>query len=502
MDELIIDLFAGGGGASTGIEAALGRPVDIAINHSPIALAVHAKNHPGTKHLTCDIWEARPADVTGGRPVGLLWASPDCTHFSNAKGGKPRSQKIRSLAWVVVRWASAVRPRVIFLENVREFQTWGPLGPDGKPDKARMGITFRRWLKELRSLGYQVDYRVLNACDYGAPTRRKRLFLVARCDGAPIVWPEPTHGNGLLPFRTAAECIDWTLDCPSIFGRKKPLAEKTLWRVAQGIRKFVLETPEPFIVKVNHGKRQARNHSIHDPLSTITAGQRGHALVAPTLVQTGQGERAGQRPRFLNIQAPLGTVVACGQRHALVAAFLAKHYGDPLRKSGGGVVLGSDLGQSLDTITATDHHSLAAVCLAKFRGTHENQPSSADVGEPLPTTTAGGMHVAEVRAFLTAYYSTDGGQSLKDPLRTVTTKDRLGLVTVMGVDYQIADIGLRMLQPEELLIGNFGDYAKQYDISAAPTKEAKIRLIGNSVCPDVAAALVRANLRGDLARAA
>ncbi len=205
-----------GGGASTGIEAALGRDVDIAINHDPTALAVHAVNHPKTAHLTCDIWEARPLEVTRGRPVALLWASPDCTHFSVAKGDVPRSKGIRSLAWVVVRWAKEVRPAVIMLENVQEFRGWGPLGADGKPDKSRMGETFARWKRSLERLGYVVDHRVLDASHFGAPTRRRRLFLVARCDGKPIVWPEPTHGPGKLPFRTAAECIDWSLPCPSI----------------------------------------------------------------------------------------------------------------------------------------------------------------------------------------------------------------------------------------------------------------------------------------------
>lgn len=517
MTGLVIDLFAGGGGASTGIEAALGRDVDIAINHDRVALAVHAKNHPRTAHLTTDIWAANPREVCRGRSVMLLHASPDCRHFSNAKGDVPRSKKIRSLAWAVVKWAEQVRPSIITLENVQEFRGWGPLGEDGKPDKSRLGETFERWRRRLERLGYVVEHRVLDASRYGAPTRRRRLFLIARCDGQPIAWPEPTHGADGLPVRTAAECIDWNLPCPSIFERSRPLAEKTLWRIAQGIRRFVLESPSPFILKVNHGRWEPRHESIDEPLSTVTAAQRGHAVVtpaliryqggnaerylrrgqelgeplstadcsnrfgviAPTLVQTGYGERPDQRPRALQLDLPLGTVVACGQKHALVSSFLAKHYGDPMRSDGGGgAVIGSDPREPIGTITARDHHTLAAVALAKFRGTHENQPSSASVEEPLPTISAGGIHVAEVRAFLSTYGGGNG----------------LGLVTVEGTDFQIVDIGMRMLEPHELLRAQFGRFAADYDLSAAKTKRDQVRLIGNSAPPEVVEAIVRANL--------
>lgn len=499
MRELVVDLFAGGGGASVGIRAALGREPDIAINHDPVALAVHKANHPGTRHAEADIWEVRPRDATNGRPIRLLWASPDCTHFSNAKGDVPRKQSIRSLAWVVVRWAKEVRPRVICLENVQEFRGWGPLGPDGRPDKARMGETFRRWTGALERLGYSVDHRVLDASLYGAPTRRRRLFLIARCDGAPIVWPEPTHGPGGAPLRTAAECIDWSLPCPSIFERKKALAEKTLWRIAQGIRRFVLETAEPFIVRYN-GERVGQRPD--EPLTTIDCANR-FGVVAPTLIQTGYGERPGQRARVPGLHVPLGTCVD-GQKHALVGAFLSKHFGDPLRSDGGGgAVIGAELDRPLSTITARDHHTLAAVCLAKFRGTHPNQPAACAVTEPVPTISAGGIHVAEVRAFLTAYYGSDGpgGQLLTEPMRTLTARHRLGLVTVAGVDWQIVDIGMRMLEPHELLRAQFGRFAETYDLTAARTKKHQIRLIGNSVCPEVAEAIVAANLRDSAARA-
>jgi DNA (cytosine-5)-methyltransferase 1 len=470
---VIVDLFAGGGGASTGIEAATGRTVDIAINHDPVALETHKRNHPNTRHLEADIWEVKPKEATQGQPVELLWASPDCTHFSVAKGGKPRKQNIRSLAWAVVTWAHEVRPACIFLENVAEFRGWGPLDDEGRPIKAQMGETFRVWKGALEALGYAVDFRILDASQYGAPTRRRRLFLIARCDGLPIVWPEITHGPGKAPLHTAAECIDWSIPCPSIFDRKKPLAEKTLWRIAQGIRRFVLESADPFIVKVNHGGKEPRHEGLDQPLTTITAARRGHALVAPTLIQTSYGERVGQRPRYLDLHAPLGTVVAQGQKHALVSAFLTKHFGG---------VVGHEVDRPASTITARDHHALTAATLI----------------EPAPTVTAAGTHVAEVRAFLTAFYGQDGtsGQALGDPMRTITAKHRLGLVTVAGVDYQIGDIGMRMLEPEELLRAQFGRFAETYDLSAATTKAAKVRLIGNSVCPEVAEAIVRANLPG------
>lgn len=489
MSGLVVDLFAGGGGASTGIEAALGRPVDIAINHSSVALAVHHANHPSTRHLATDVFEVDPRTATGARPVDLLWASPDCTHFSVAKGGTPRSGGIRSLAWVVVDWARAVRPSLILLENVPEFRTWGPLDAEGHPIKARMGETFTQWQGALELLGYQVEWRTLDASHFGAPTRRRRLFLVARCDGAPIRWPEPTHGPGRLPLRTAAECIDWSLPCPSIFERQRPLAEKTLRRIASGLRRFVVESDSPFVVKVNHGGVDHRTEPIDRPLSTVTASRRGHALVSPTLVQTGYGERPGQRPRSLDLHEPLGTVVGGGAKHALVAAFLAKHYGDPGRSSGGGAVIGQELSAPLGTVTARDHHSLAAATLVKLRG----ECAGADLREPLPTVTAGGTHLAEVRAFLAAYYSADAGQALDEPMRTVTSRHRLGLVTVEGVEHVITDIGLRMLEPHELLRAQFGRFAAAYDLGAATSKAAKVRLIGNSVCPEVAEALVGAN---------
>ncbi|QRK08090.1 DNA cytosine methyltransferase [Archangium violaceum] len=483
---LIVDLFAGGGGASTGIRAALGRSPDVALNHDELAMEVHEANHPGTRHMPEDVWKTRPRTVTAGKPVALLWASPDCTHFSKAKGGKPKVKGIRALAHVVTEWAREVRPAVIIVENVAEFLEWGPLYEEGHPLEGhpipeRKGETFEQWRGTLELLGYAVEWRVLDASHYGAPTRRRRLFIIARCDGQPIHWPAATHGPGRLPYRTAAECIDWSLPCPSIFGRKRPLAEKTLWRIAEGVRRYVLENPRPFIVKVNHGSEWFRGQGLDRPLSTVTAQGNSSALVAPTLIQTGYGERVGQRARTLDLHQPMGTVVAQGTKQALVAAFLTKHFGG---------VVGHGVDQPASTITATDHHALTAATLVKLRG----ECHGADVAEPLPTVTASGTHIAEVRAFLMAYYGNGSQlQGLGSPLRTITAKHRLGLVTVDGVEHQIVDIGMRMLEPEELLRAQFGRFADEYDLRAAKSKAAKVRLIGNSVAPEVAEAVVRAN---------
>ncbi len=517
MSGLVIDLFAGGGGASKGIEAAIRRQVDVAINHSPVALAVHEANHPRTLHMTTDVWKAKPLEVTQGRPVWILWASPDCTHHSRAKGGKPREQKIRSLAWAVTRWAKEVAPQQIYVENVPEFESWGPLVHDdheaarlgievGQPNPNRRGETFRAWVRKLEKYGYAIEWRVLDASHFGAPTRRRRIFIIARRDGKPIAWPAASHGPGRLPFRTAAECIDWSLPCRSIFGRERPLKPKTMWRIAQGLKRFVFDNPRPFVLRYN-GER-FRGQTPDEPLTTLDGSNR-FGIVAPVLQQSGYGERPGQRARVLDINEPLGTLVD-GQKHALVMGWLAKHFGDPQRKDGGGgVVVGDDLRRPIGAITGKDHHSYAAVTLARFNGNPQNgHPGCTSLDEPLPTIMAGGerggVHIAEVRAFLTTYYGSDGtgGQQLELPMRTVTGKDRLGLVTIHGTEYQIVDIGMRMLQPHELLRAQFGKYADGYDLSAAKTKTAKVKLIGNSVAPENAEALIAANNATEKARAA
>jgi DNA (cytosine-5)-methyltransferase 1 len=471
-DELIVDNFAGGGGASTGITQAFGRPVDVAINHNSEAVAMHTANHPHTVHHCESVFEVDPEEITGNQPVGLAWFSPDCTHFSKAKGAAPRSPRVRGLAWVVIRWARRVKPRIIMLENVEEFQDWGPLLEDGRPCPERRGQTFKKWIGQLGAAGYKVEARQLRACDYGAPTTRKRLFVIARRDGLPIVWPAATHGPGRpLSYRPAAECIDWTHPCPSIFERARPLAENTLRRIARGVMRYVVNSADPFIVHIAHGEGRAGGpqrwgsgtHALDAPFPTITT-KAEHMLAVPTLVQTGYGERPGQAPRSLDLQAPLGTVVG-GQKHALVAAFLAKHYGDAGQRPG------LDMREPAATITTTDHHALV-------------------------TASTEGDHRERVHALLLKYYGSDQDPQMREPMHTVTTKHRFALVTVGGQQYAIADIGMRMLQPRELYRaqGFPEDYIIDFEHNGKPlTKSAQIRLCGNSVCPPLARALVQAN---------
>jgi DNA (cytosine-5)-methyltransferase 1 len=512
--ELVIDSFAGGGGASTGIEAALGRGIDAAINHDPEAMALHAANHPAARHYVQNIWQVDPREVVrdlGGAPVGLAWFSPDCKHFSKAKGGQPVEKRIRDLAWVVVHWARLVRPRVIFLENVEEFRDWGPLievacDKTGigrmMPCPARKGLEFRRWVRALRQLGYTVEHRELRACDFGAPTIRKRLFLVARRDGAPIVWPAPTHGPignkaGLIPYRTAAECIDWSIPCPSIFTRARPLAEATLRRIARGVMRYVVNAAEPFIVKF---QENSVGQPVTEPLHTVMAGAQRFGVVSPCLVPR-YGERPpvdgkpGQEPRCMPVDQPISTVVPTANGAALVAAFLAKHYG-------GHETDGAPARAPFSTVTARDHHAVVAAHITKFRGTS----TGSAIDEPLHTVTAnsfvhrpgGGSTHGLVSAFLTKYYGADQDQGAGDPLHTATAKARFGLVTVTiaGTEYVIVDIGMRMLHPRELFRAQgFPDsYVIDPEFNGKPlTKTAQIRMCGNSVCPPVAEAVVRAN---------
>ncbi|WIX32548.1 DNA cytosine methyltransferase [Salinicola sp. JS01] len=546
--ELVVDNFAGGGGASEGIEQALGRPVDLAINHDAAAIATHTANHPESRHAVADVWDINPDEATGGQPVGLAWFSPDCRHHSKAKGGRPVSKSVRGLAWVSVRWAARVKPRVIILENVEEFLDWGPLVKNAKgqlvPDPARKGQTFRGFVRSLKRHGYKVDWRILRACDYGTPTIRKRLFLIARRDGLPISWPKATHGDPAAPavqrgklaaYRTAAECIDWSIPCPSIFGRKRELAENTMKRIAKGVMRYVVESGDPFIVKCNHTASwydAFRGQGVGEPLQTLTtspgfavvaphitkfrSGAVGHradepmhtitananvnrpgvnpggaaplGLVSATMVQTGYGERPGQSPRTLDLQKPLGTVVAGGGKHALVAAFLAKHFTG---------VVGDSLTNPVPTITATDHNALVAASMVNLKG---SERGGRDIAEPMPTVCAGGTHAAAVAAFLAPYYGSGSGETGRDlnaPAPTVTTKDRFQLVTVTiaGEQYVITDIGMRMLQPHELAAAQgFPSHYRFAEIDGKPVpKHTQVRLIGNSVCPPMARALVKAN---------
>lgn len=467
FDELLVDSFAGGGGASTGIELGMGRSVDIAINHDEQAISMHTVNHPRTKHYCESVWDIDPRDACQSRPVGLAWFSPDCRHFSRAKGGAPVSPRVRGLAWVVLRWAATVKPRVIMLENVEEFTTWGPLVTDDngdlRPCQKRKGQTFNSFKNALKRQGYKVEFKTLRACDYGAPTTRKRLFMVARRDGLPIVWPKATHGTGLKPYKTAADIIDWTLPCPSIFDRKKPLAEKTLQRIAKGLQRFVIDNPKPFIVRD----------------------------AAPFLTEHANGSTQ----RVFNAGEPLRTQVSTikGGHFALCSAFLAKHYGG---------VIGHGVEQPIGTITQQDHHSLVTSHLLKLRNNQFGQATDS----PIPTLTSGGGHVGEVRAFLLKYYGSDReGMSLKYPLHTISTRDRFGLVTVHGEQYQIVDIGMRMLQPHELYAaqGFPSNYIFTHDAKGKPiTKTQQIAKCGNSVCPPIAAALVKANMQKTISQEA
>jgi DNA (cytosine-5)-methyltransferase 1 len=510
LNGLVVDSFAGGGGASTGIEAAIGRPVDIAINHDAHAIAMHKANHPNTRHYQENIWEVDPREACGSRPVALAWFSPDCTHHSRAKGTKPLKKEIRGLAWVVIRWAKTVQPRVIILENVEEFQTWGPLNSENRPDPKHIGKTFRSWLSQLTACGYEIEFRSLVAADYGAPTTRKRLFLIAHRNGSRAAWPDATHGQGRPnPWRTAAEIIDWSIPCPSIFERKRPLAEATMRRIATGIQRYVIEAADPFIIPVTH-QGDSRVYGIREPVRTVTAAHRGEfAFVEPFVVRhghystkTGAGLEPGKGAglfRGQKLRDPLATVCATNDKH-LVSPIITKHYGGP----NGNFVVGHRVTATMGTITSRDHHSLTAAFLSKFYGTS----TGASMRSPAPTITSQGQHIAEVRAFLLKYYGAGGrasAQGMLFPLHTVTTKARFGLVEVHGEKYQIVDIGMRMLAPHELFAaqGFPEDYVIDFEFNGKPlTKEAQIRLAGNSVCPDVAEALVLANVRGDEARAA
>ena len=521
-----VDLFAGGGGASEGILQALGVGPAVAINHDVAAIAMHQANHPTTIHMCEDLYRVTPFRPNK-RHIDLLWASPDCTHHSRAKGGKPVVNKRRMLAWVVLEWARAVTPTVIVLENVPEFKDWGPLGPDNKPIREKRGETFREFVQGLTLAGYRVEHRVLIASHFGAPTSRRRLFMIARSDGKPIVWPTPTHGAGLLPVRTAAECIDWSIPIPSIFDRKRPLALATQRRIAEGIRRYVLAgdpfivsldhqsagasavrglneplstattkarhaVAAPVLVQVNHGRDVNRSQSLEQPMPTVATGTGAHgfAVVAPTLIQMGYGERDGQAPRVLDLNAPLGTVVAGGPKHALVAAFIAKHNGGKIG------AIGRPLTDPLHTITVVDSKALAAVSLTKFYG---SCAAGQELGQPMPTVTTGGGkgggHIGLVAAFMTKFYGQGGQhQGLDEPLHTVRTHDCFAVVTVDidGETYAIVDIGMRMLSPRELATAQgFGP-----DYILTGSKRDQVARIGNSVCPPVAKAVVESQFGG------
>lgn len=648
-DEIVVDFFCGGGGAGTGLEMGLGRAVNVAKNHSPQAISMHTVNHPGAVHYTTDVFDGDPDTECGGKAVGWFHMSPDCTHHSQAAGGQPRKREIRNLSWIGLKWAGKKKPRVISLENVKQILQWGPLiakrckstghvvklgggvAAPGEvvpvhqqflvPDPKRRGQTWAVFVAELQHLGYVVEWRVIKACDFGAPTSRERLFMIARCDGQPIVWPEPTHAKhpvkGQKKWRTAAECIDWTIPSKSIFDRPKPLAPATLRRIAKGMKKFVIDAADPFIVPIANWSGESVQ-SAHDPLRTVTSWPRGgsfamaspiiapathqgsdrindpHAplptvtcanrgeltLISPTLIQTGYGERAGQEPRVPGLDQPLGTVVAGGVKHALAAAHLVKFrftdegkaLDEPLptitsggnyqRPAGAAHAMGistvfmaqmnggfnttaaKSIKDPMTTVTNTgSQQQLVTANLVHLRGncdardaadplhtisaggTHHGLVTAfmerqfgASIGqamnEPAPTITAGGggksslvqfqlapeveAGALRVAAFLISYYGTENMSAADAPAPTITTKDRLGLVTVTikGTPYVIVDICLRMLQPAELYKaqGFPADYIISHGADGKPfTKTQQVHMCGNSVSPPPMAALARAN---------
>ena len=556
FDEIIVDNFAGGGGASTGIELALGRPVDIAINHDPAAIAMHRANHPFTEHYCESVWDVDPVKVCRGRRVALMWLSPDCKHFSKAKGGKPVEKHIRGLAWIAVRWAELVKPRVIVLENVEEFKTWGRIDrATGKPDVAHKGETFRSFVNALKHHGYAVEWKELRACDYGAPTSRKRLVLIARCDGKPIVFPKPTHGKGkgLKPYRTAAEIIDWTLPCPSIFARKKPLVEATLRRIARGLDKFVIRAEESFIVPIGYGEKEGQKPRLHEidapyitkfndmskgqaldaPLDTIMAGATRFAKVDSVLTPFVEQANFANTP--ISAEEPLSTATSVNH-HRLITPKLSPF----IEQAFGGTYAGkgANADSPLPTVTATDHNRLVSAYISKYYGgTYDGAGSGAD--EPLHTVTVEERH-AVAGAFLFHFYKGNGsaqGSAADEPLPTVMGNNKASVVMakltpadfernelghwaeiremlnkyagyaladdeILLIDindnfYFLSDIGMRMLTPRELYLaqGFPSDYQIEFDYNGKPySKKEQVARCGNAVCPPLAEAVVRANL--------
>ena len=619
-DEIIVDFFCGGGGAGTGLEMGLGRTVDVAKNHSPAAISMHTANHQHARHYTTDVFDGDPDEECQGRRVGWFHMSPDCTHHSQAAGGQPRKREIRNLSWIGLKWGGKKKPRVISLENVKQILQWGPLiakrdkatgrvvtldlvqhptKPKSKinrvadagehvpvsnqflvPDPKRRGTTWRRFVQLLEGSGYAVEWRVIKACDFGAPTSRERLFMIARCDGQPIVWPEPTHAKnpakGQKKWRTAAECIDWTIPSKSIFDRSKPLAPATFRRIAKGMKKYLIDAADPFIVPIANWSGDSVQ-SAHEPLRTVTSWPRGGSfamaspiiapathqgsdrindpsaplptvtcanrgeltLISPTLIQTGYGERTGQEPRVPGLDQPLGTVVAGGVKHAIAGAVLVgtggpEYSGKPapidlpagtlmtqnhrsvvtafMAQMNGGfnTTVAKSIEDPMTTVTNTgSQQQLVTANLLHLRGNCD----AKDCAEPLHTVSAAGTHhglveytlspeheegALRVAAFLISYYGAENVSAANEPAPTITTRDRLGLVTVTikGTPYVIVDICLRMLQPSELYKaqGFPDDYIISHGADGKPfTKTQQVHMCGNSVSPPPMAAIAQAN---------
>ena len=544
--EIFVDNFAGGGGASTGIEIGLGVTVAAAINHDSAAILMHKTNHPYTEHYQASVWDTDPREVCRGRPVAGAWFSPDCKHFSKAKGAALVNREIRGLAWITLRWAALVRPRVIMLENVEEFQTWGPVRK-GKPVKKLAGTTFRKFISQLRDLGYAVEYRELVAADLGAPTTRKRFVLIARCDGRPIVWPERTHAprdseevrsGKLKPWRSAAEIIDWSLPCPSIFESKaeilekyglkavRPLADNTMRRIIRGVDKFTIRSGEPFIVPTGYGERKGQAPRVHDieeplptvvgsgkhnlcrplltpylaecnhaggghiadprePYKTITAKHTG-GIVAPSLIQYHTEQTENVRASGLGV--PINTVDA-SNRYGLACANLVEYYtgGRPL-----------DVTDPMHTVTSRDREAVVAAHVVKFKRDEVGTLPT----EPLPTQTSSGVfavckaHLAKMRNGDSLGYWPEIRALLNRYCGYTLAEDELLLLEIGVAFYYIADIGLRMLSPRELYnaMGFPPDYIIDRDYTGKPyPKNEQVARCGNAVCPPLASAVARAN---------
>ena len=487
LDEIIVDSFAGGGGASTGIELATGRVVNVAINHDPDAILMHRTNHPHTEHYQASVWDVDPVEVCRGRKVGLLWASPDCKHFSKAKGGKPVDKNIRGLAWIVLRWAGTVRPRVIMLENVEEFQTWGPVRK-GKPVKKLTGKTFHKWLSQLQNLGYAVEWRELVAADYGAPTTRKRFFLIARCDGLPITWPEPTHAPAdsqevkagkKKPWRSAAEIIDWTLPCPSIFDTReqvrekhglnaqRPLRPNTMRRVTRGVDKFVIKSGNPFLVIVNHAG-EFRGQSLGDPLQTITA-KHGYGVANPVMAPLTMHNN--ENAVGTAITDPVNTITGSGAggHQMLITPALAA-----IGQTGGG-----DRGRSVTepTHTQVSKAEECVVCPAmiQYHTEQSEHVRGQAVTDPIMTIDASNRY-GIAAATLTKYYNTcQHGQDVNEPLHTIMAKDREGVTLASMVKMKGTNLGGPATEPVQTITAGGGHHGVVTTEVAEATPGADLR---------------------------